>query len=83
MTEARVFISYARSDPGDFLELVRSFLADQGFEIWLDVRTMPNRAGLFRTRYAGPSRTRIALSSFSGRALPRRNMSKPSGARCL
>jgi hypothetical protein len=42
-----VFISYARSDPGDFLELVRSFLADQGFEIWLDVRTMPNRGRTF------------------------------------
>jgi hypothetical protein len=45
--EARVFISYTRSDPGDFLELVRSFLADQGFEIWLDVRTMPNRGRTF------------------------------------
>lgn len=47
MTEARVFISYARSDPVDFLELVRSFLAEQGFEIWLDVRTMPNRGRTF------------------------------------
>ncbi|MBR7837386.1 TIR domain-containing protein [Actinospica durhamensis] len=51
----RVFISYARSDPADLFELIRSFLASQGLEVWLDVWTMPDRGQTL------PNETRRAI----------------------